>query len=156
MIPVQQTVLGEMGNCMAACWASILEVPIDDVPDYRGIEAAGGAWLNAINVWLTKHYGVLYYECEPWLTDAIMPRGFHLVNGDGGGASAGHACVGFMGRIVFDPHPRGTGLRTLDNYGLLVPLDEQLLDTWMPLWDRCVCRGCAAGKVTAAAGEVRG
>lgn len=146
MIPVRQTVMGERGNCMAACWASILEVTIETVPDYQEVAAAGGSWLNTVNTWLSKHHGVIYVELQDWLTPVVIPDGFHLINGDGGGATAGHSCVGFCGRLVWDPHPRGTGLRSIDNYGVLVPLNDELCATWSKLWSECLCPSCIRGE----------
>lgn len=146
MIPTQQTVTGERGNCMAACWASILEVPIESVPDYQAVDAAGGSWMNTVNTWLSKHHGRIYYELHNWVTPAVIPDGFHLINGDGGGAAAGHSCVGFFGRLVWDPHPRGTGLRSIDNYGILVPLDDELRATWSKMWAECLCPACIRGE----------
>lgn len=138
MIPIRQTNPGGRGNCMAACIASILEIPIEDLPDYRAIEAAGGPWLNAINTALSKHWAKLYVETEWHLTPHIRPRGFHLVNG------GGHSVVGLEGVIVWDPTGSGgPSLRRIDNYGLLVDLTEELVKTWAPTWDDCVCRHCA-------------
>lgn len=146
MIPIQQTVLGPRGNCMAACWASILECPIEEVPDYQAIHAEGGSWLNAVNTWLSKHYGLLYIELEPWISPAVIPMGWHLINGDSPREGVGgHSCVGFCGHLVWDPHPSRRGLERIDNWGILVPLDKERLRTWEPTWDSCVCGVCREG-----------
>ncbi|HEX7050054.1 MAG TPA: hypothetical protein VF188_07645 [Longimicrobiales bacterium] len=143
MIPIEQTVFGPRGNCMAACWASILHCPIDEVPDYQGIDAAGGSWMNAVNTWLTKHYGLLYVELERWIAPFVVPRGWHLINGDtpreGNG---GHSCVGFRGTLVWDPNPAGPGIRQVDTWGLLVPIGADQKQTWEREWDGCVCGIC--------------
>src|SRR5579875_1399637 len=34
MIPIRQTRTGEIGNCFAACLASILEIPLQVVPEF--------------------------------------------------------------------------------------------------------------------------
>lgn len=144
MRPVRQTNPGGRGNCMAACLASILEIPIETVVDYRAIDDAGGSWLNALNTFLSYHHGVVYLETDPVITRAIVPKGFHLMNGDGpdDGPTGGHSVVGYRGMFVWDP-AGGRGLRRIDNYGLLVPLTPALVETWSPTWDSCACPACA-------------
>lgn len=151
MIPVVQTNPGDRGNCMAACWASILETDVHEVPDYRAIEAAGGPWLNVVNTWLSKHHGRVYVELDWYLTEYVRPRGFHLING------AGHSVVGYNGLVFWDPRgPGAPGISLVDNYGLLVDLTEDLMATWEPEWGDCVCPRCVserAGLVLPAAGS---
>lgn len=140
MIPVAQT----SDNCMAACWASILEIPLEAVPDYQLIRRAGGAWLNAVNIWLSKHWRLVYVETERHVTPHVQPVGWHLINvgvperGDGG-----HAIVGWRGTPVWDPRGRPV-LRPVraDTYGLLVGLTDDLERTWRPLWGTCLCPYC--------------
>jgi hypothetical protein len=142
VIPVQQTNTGGRGNCMSACWASILEVPIESVPDYRAIDAAGGHWLNAVSTWLSKHHGCVYLELEPYVTAGVIPLGWHLINF--GTREFGHSVVGFSGRPVWDP--RGAVIQRASarpySYGLLVPLTDDLRATWQPTWGQCLCPSC--------------
>ncbi len=135
---------------MAACFASILEIPIEEVPDYRAIDAAGGSWLNAINSWLSKHYAQLYQELEPEVCEVIMPTGWHVMNY--GTREAGHSVVGFCGRAVWDPaDPKFMAVPDIDslpdpyNYGVLVELSDELIDTWQPTWAECLCPHCIRG-----------
>ena len=49
MKPVDQTILtAPGGNCFAACVASILELPLADVPNFCSEER----WWNALQIWL--------------------------------------------------------------------------------------------------------
>lgn len=143
MIPVRQTNLGGRGNCMAACWASILELTIEDVPDYRAIDAAGASWMNAINTWLSKHHHRLYIEVEPYVCAVVQPLGWHLINY--GSREFGHSVVGFCGRPVWDPGGSAISRATAQpyNYGILVPLTDDLQATWRSTWRACRCAECA-------------
>lgn len=149
MIPVRQTNQGGRGNCMAACFASILDTSIDDVPDYRAIAAAGGSWLNAINTWLSKHWDLLYIELEPEVTKVVQPHGWHLINY--GTRDQGHSVVGSFGGPVWDPAGRFLDPSALErqppySYGVLVDLSEDLKTTWLPTWAQCLCPSCIRGE----------
>lgn len=143
MIPIRQT----KDNCMAACWASILEVPLDIVPDYQAIRRAGGLWLNVVQTWLTKHHGVLYHEPERWLTQHITPVGWHLVLvgvPDGDRIDGGHAMVGFNGLPVWDPATGDAPHRFVpaSTWGILTELTSEQLEMWRPRWRTCQCGPC--------------
>lgn len=146
-MPVKQT----SDNCMAACLASILEVPLAVVPDYQGIRRAGGLWLNALNVFLTKHHRVTYEELERRFTTHVVPEGWHLINigvPTDDRIDGGHAIVGYFGHPVWDPHgfrPRPGSVRP-DTWGILVELDGQRLDMWRPRWGTCLCGACIRGE----------
>lgn len=148
MIPVAQTNIGGRGNCMAACLASILEIPIEEVPDYRAIDAAGGSWMNALNTWLSKHYNVLYFELEHYHTPYVRPVGWHLSNY--GNAAGGHSIVALNGLPVWDPMGRFFSVRHAKkkpyNYGILVRVDTELRATWAPTWNTCLCPQCICGE----------
>jgi len=150
MIPVRQTNANGRGNCMAACWASILEIPIGRVPDYRAIEAAGGSWINTINTWLSKHHEQVYVELEPEVTKVVQPAGWHLINY--GTRSRGHSVVGYCGRPIWDPalgnpdYSHGFRDSLVYSYGVLVELTEDLRTTWQPTWAECLCPACMRGQ----------
>ncbi len=146
MIPIRQT----KDNCMAACWASILEVPLEVVPDYQAIRRAGGLWLNAVNVWLSKHHGIVYDELERRFTTHVVPEGWHLINvgvPTGDRIDGGHAIVGYFGRPVWDPHgfrPRPGSVEPA-TWGILVELTEETEAMWRPQWGTCLCGACLRG-----------
>lgn len=111
MRPVTQSKVGADGRCLCACIASILEIPESFVPDF------GNDWRNDVDRFLAP-FG-LYYRQVPL---EVKPLGFHIVEGTSprGGQ---HACVGFNGRIIHDPHPQdgtGRGLKTVERYGVLI------------------------------------
>jgi hypothetical protein len=122
MTPVTQTRVGEkVGNCFAACLASILNLEMADIPEFSTDE---DLWLNDIQEFLATH-GLYYVQLppeEPTLL-AAFEHGtlFHTIEGTSprGGQ---HACVGENGELVWDPHPddgTGHGLVHVECFGLL-------------------------------------
>lgn len=131
MKPVMQTLFGKgKGNCYAACIASILEIPIEDVPNFCAQSQYN--WHKAVADWMSVRglriialefstrkglwggealkrcwtYGlggewVILSGLSPRSTDRANPM-YHSVVGQPRG-------WGF--RMVHDPHPDGTGLR---------------------------------------------
>ena len=120
MIPVTQTRTGAQGNCFEACMASLLEVPLSEVPDF----GRDDVFLEKVAGFLEPH-GLLYVQIAPHddVLGVMMKRGdiFHTIEGRSprGGQ---HAVVGCNGHVVHDPHPQdgtGRGLISVDCYGLL-------------------------------------
>lgn len=55
MTPVLQTIVGkDKGNCFAACLASLLDMPCDEVPNFIGDDPGGGYWFDHCNRWLAE------------------------------------------------------------------------------------------------------
>lgn len=130
MKPVDQTLFGTpLGNWLMACVASILEVPLESLPDLNDeIVARGGeeaktesgdaVWWNVLQETLRRHGKIaIYYPNSP----AILPPGYHIASGVGG-RDLRHACVSLDGTIVHDPHPDKTGLPSVERFYLIVPL----------------------------------
>lgn len=115
MQPVVQTRTGADGNCFAACLASILEIPLKQVPEFTEDD-----WLEEANEFLAKHG--LHYQRVPMYS---RPSGYSTIEGISprGGL---HACVALDGELVWDPHPiemdDGQGLVEPRYYGLLKPI----------------------------------
>lgn len=95
------------GNCLSACVASILEVPLDEVPHFT---AEGNKdWLTELNFYLKRFdtYALLL----PYLTTKFLLQGHYIVIGNAiyynGKTKAYnkslHAEIGCEGEIVFDP-----------------------------------------------------
>lgn len=117
------------GECVRASYATILGMPIDDVPrfDPAACNAAGERQHNRERRWLAS-IGLDLVEIStspdeelpqevldcvppvPHLISGLSPRGFS------------HRCVGVGGRVVHDPHPSRAGLVTVYSVGLLVPM----------------------------------
>ena len=131
MIPVDQTSLycpnGPPGNCYNACIASILEIPLESLPNpsnHWTIDKPDwwpGYWRDIVK-WLKDRNIALIEICEPDLfTDCYLiisgpsPRTKYIL----------HAVVGFGEEIVHDPHPSKKGLaegkRTYTYFVLIDP-----------------------------------
>ena len=117
MKPVFQTTFGgpkapieERGNCFSACVASILELPIEQVPTFvieDDWHIAAQTWLNARGLWLLS----LPWDDE-WGAIVLEPfGGYHIIGGQSPRGEHGHSVVGLRGEIVHDPHPSGEGIR---------------------------------------------
>ena len=114
MTPVDQQFLhdkekGIKGDCMRAALASLLDLPITQVPHFAQISSNGA-------------YG-FYTMIEDWLDDlgyrALWGRSmvymqkpgedlYHLISGPsprGNGNDLFHCVVGLNGEPFFDPHP---------------------------------------------------
>lgn len=102
MRPVDQTTYGPNdGNCLSACIASILELPIEAVPRFMG------AYWDDFLPWLAQHglSASLYPSHE------YVPPGFAVAAGPSKRfAGRLHACVAFNGVVVHDPHFSRDGL----------------------------------------------
>lgn len=54
MKPIKQTKVGEDGNCFQAVIASMLELGLDDVPDFCNLYSTFDKWFGKCNNWLSK------------------------------------------------------------------------------------------------------
>jgi hypothetical protein len=119
--PVDQTLFGfPGGNCFAACVATLLELPLDDVPNFCNLP---GDWEAAFNVWLRPR-GL--YALTVGMTGGWRPAGLHIMAGAsprGLKPTDLHAVVARADEILHDPHPSRAGLLTRTETTLLVPLD---------------------------------
>lgn len=105
------------GDCQRAVIASLLDLPIADVPHFAQLAAEAESTDKAYGFW-----GGVYDFCESHGYD-FMPNVnpiYHLVNGQDlyhqiSGPSPRtpgvfHAVVGLNGKVFFDPHPSRAGL----------------------------------------------
>jgi len=110
MTPVDQAVLhdqelGKVGDCFRACVASLLDLPIADVPHFV---AKGENWSVALVEWLAARgleplcfdtrIALFGREHEPCIASGDGPRG------------AKHSVVWCDGEVAHDPHPSRGGL----------------------------------------------
>lgn len=124
MKPVDQTLFGgEVGNCFAACIASLLELPLESVPNFCAHSHGGTAWFDGFVSWL-KERGFTAIAFGGDLGEAFghMTAGYYIATGP---ASRGflHATIQRGGELVHDPHPSREGLLSVYEYLWLVPID---------------------------------
>lgn len=152
MIGVHQTLFGvaagdprEPGNCTQAAVASLLELPLDDVPHFVGLtigDPRPGAWFPVLQSWSIDTFGFTWIFVPPdelagveWTCD---PAELTFL---GGGRSPrgpwGHSIV-VDGRceLVWDPSPQGGGVAELwDVYVPVRPEPIALDRDGEPLYD---------------------
>jgi hypothetical protein len=123
------------GNCLVACLASILEEPIEEIPniytfygvepEYISIEKRNGQpiplWLYVLNVWLeNKHKRRLVKR-----TSEELEHGYTITRGKSF-RNLPHCVVGSCNkdygtnRMEWDPHPSREGLKSVDYYYQIV------------------------------------
>lgn len=104
------------GNCLAACLASVLECPIESVPDLTGPEFAGDSptrhtWLQVVDDWLRAEHSCTMVDLRARIgaTDRVepclLPGIFYLGSGPSKRGPWTHGVVMENGRVVHDPHP---------------------------------------------------
>jgi len=124
MKPVKQTVFGApLGNCFAACVASLLEMSIDEMPSLET-----GHFTTIWNDWFRQR-GIGMADVKAG-SGAYFP-GYCIASGKsprGGLTPSGrpiiHAVICKDMNLVYDPHPDGGFLDgTPTEYTLLYPLN---------------------------------
>jgi len=109
MLPVKQTILhdpenGKFGNCLSAVIASLLHLPINDVPVFSDPEN----WILDLNNWLDQ-YNLMYILISNPEELKATYKPFNFYHEISGGspifADVGHSCVGKDMEVLFDPHP---------------------------------------------------
>jgi len=123
MNPVYQTIFGgKEGNCFQAALASIMELPLKDVPHFMLYDEAN--WWEKYEKW-AKQFGLQPIGIVPggeW-----KPRGWHLILGGSPRGEFDHCIVGFAGKPVHDPYPNGKcELNDIKSYEFFVQLEPKV------------------------------
>ena len=127
MKPVDQTILhdpenGKHGDCMRACVASVLELPIEEVPHFTDGDRED--WIKGYLRFLHDHEWLLYGrggiggphpeigkdECPYYFAIGPSPRK----------GSHNHMVVCHKGEVVHDPHPDKTFLDDITVFEILL------------------------------------
>lgn len=125
MIPVDQTQFRPSegdgaGNCLAACIASVLELPLADVPNFAALPQ--DEWFLTLEAWLRdRGLGLVV-----WGTDVRAP----YLDPHGGDALLAHGksprgdwqhtvVVDAAGDLLHDPHPDRTGVEAVEAVWLI-------------------------------------
>lgn len=124
MRPMFQTQFGPRGNCMSAALASILELPLESIPNFYDAGPTERDWHNALKRWLM---GIGYALIEVPIGEnghgAFHWGGYAIASGPTQRENGWHATVWHDGKIVHDPHPDGSGLTKLETLEFLYPLN---------------------------------
>jgi hypothetical protein len=125
MRPVVQTTFGyPLGNCYAACVASLLEIPLESCP----VIPAGADWNGIWDAWFAAR-GIARV-CFSLGDGSWVPKGYAILSGisprvmfDENNERVHHCCVGLNGELVHDPHPDQSFLEGVTMADILYPLD---------------------------------
>lgn len=119
MTPVDQTKFHTettRGNCFAAAIASLLDLPLGDIPAF---EEAGAEWHEPFLAWCHER------RLEPvFLASMEPPKGYSIVSGlSPRGNNVMHSAIALDGTLVFDPHPSRAGLVWVRDYLIFEPVE---------------------------------
>ena len=134
------------GNCLEACYATLLGIPLEDVPDPRqdcawdgtgegpkAHSSAGRCGVNEIDNrspwladWLAGSFGLAAVCGVGPHPPGVMLRKtqiplFWIASGKSE-RGLGHAVVFSNGKLIWDPHPDRTGILKVDGWTVLCPL----------------------------------
>jgi len=105
--------IGQYGDCQRAVLASLLELPIADVPHFlQDAKGDPATYWEALQIFCRSH-GYVYLTVPNGPANFYGDEGdvFHEISGPSPRhAGTFHAVVGKNGAIFHDPHPSGMGL----------------------------------------------
>jgi hypothetical protein len=126
--PVDQTKVGNEGNCLAACIASLLDLPIEDLFSVDESMSTPQMW-DAVERWLNGRGLSLVYvhvreKGQEALLGSVVGRTSSIRYMAWGSSPRGleHSVVYRDGELVHDPHPDRTGLIRVEALAFLVKL----------------------------------
>jgi hypothetical protein len=121
---------GQRGNCLQTCLASLLNLPLAEVPHfYDTDETAEDQYVNS-SKWLAERGWIKLWVPWDWLVSnwiAVPSQGLVIVGGKSPRGDWSHVVIGQIHgtewSLVHDPHPSQTGLDgTPYGFHLLAPL----------------------------------
>jgi len=123
--PVYQTIFGPPhGNCLQAAVASILELNLDEVPNFMAVESEGD-WLDIyIDFMARQGLQPLFLDIEQMgqVEPGWVPLGWHLMSGVSPRcAPYHHEIVCYRGEPIHDPYPGGgCELKTQEHWTVFI------------------------------------
>jgi hypothetical protein len=145
MKPVYQRIIDAgKGDCFAACLASILELPLESVPNFRALETPEADMNKLAREWLKENYN-LSLVCIYNGKEIISGEDFRVIGGLVGTPCIGtvispnfenaqHAVVGQIDKhgmnfeLLHDPNPNGKEIKTRPLFlQFLVPMNPAQL-----------------------------
>ena len=110
-------------DCIRACVATILEIPIETIPNFM-VEDRVEMWIDELRQWLAPmgfSAMCLFFLDE---TEEENTRGILCGAGGPGPRGKPHMVVWRDGQMVWDPHPDGGGIiGEPEDFLLFLPLD---------------------------------
>lgn len=119
MKPVFQTRFGVRGNCLAACIASLLGVPLSTV-DLSCADYPEGLWYD-FACERVRPFGqtLVFVDLRP---DITIAADLHVIANGPSARGMRHAVIYRGDELVHDPHPDGGGIESIEYLTLIVPL----------------------------------
>ena len=118
MKPVMQDKFGLGGNCLSACIASLLELPLSEVPSFHGDfpentaednpEAVQVFWANVHRFLNARGYGMFHMDIDS-PEDLKFMSGYFLIGGKSPRGYS-HSVIYTKEGLAHDPHPEGGGV----------------------------------------------
>jgi hypothetical protein len=134
MKKVMQTRFADGGNCLQACLASILEIPLERAPDPSN---SGHPWVDVLSRWLNRRgWGVVHFDAQAPGRNLCLDLGDAFVIACGKttrSKTRRHAVLYHKGRLAHDPLPGGHGLKgPPEEFLILFPLNPARTWTHRP------------------------
>lgn len=111
MIPIQQTQFGhdfersDVGNCFSACVASVLEIPLEDIPNFcYSPREEKDDWFDRFQKWL-NHLSFCAITICNFPKDLLANLGYIIASIKSPRGDFLHSVVIKNGLIVWDPYP---------------------------------------------------
>lgn len=111
---VKQSKFGEEGNCMQACLASFFDIPLVGTIELKDEEG----WFDKFQEWCLERG---YVALSVLVRDGVKFAGMHFLGGESH-RDVPHLIVVFNGEMIWDPHPDNTGLKTVEDWILMLPI----------------------------------
>ncbi len=124
--PVDQTILGDGGDCYRCCIASILGVDAEQVPhilEFHSNEDVERHWFNITVDLARENWRLRVYLCDGENAHAVPADVATIIGGDGPRGRS-HAVVGIGTEMVHDPHPSRAGLTRVTDFMWFRPLPD--------------------------------
>ncbi len=97
------------GQCLNACFATLIGVPLSEAPKiYQHEQDDPTPYLRRVRRWLARHgYSIMGFEGRP----DICANAVHIAMGDSPRPTeCSHAVIKRGTKIIHDPHPSGAGI----------------------------------------------
>lgn len=129
MTPVTQTIVanqipGVRGNCIQACVASVLDLPIEKVPHFGMIED-NKARFGAMDAFLNKHgYRLVGFAPASEINNPQLTKGMngYVIASGISPRNRAHVVIYKNGKLVHDVHPARKGLVQLNGFYVIEPI----------------------------------
>lgn len=118
----------ENGDCLRAAVASLMKLPLGEVPHFCSRENEAKGWVELMQEWFAaRGYAVCELQYGDWV-HSVLPGAYYLLSGRSPRfPDEYHVVIAQEGQVVHDPHP--------DDSGVLEPTNDMpwLVMLFIPL-----------------------